>query len=750
MNEPGEAVIEAVLDPAQREHYQLAWLSTVDHKRLGILYILTGAVFFAVGGLEALTMRLQLAVPNNHLVGPGTFNLLFTMHGTTMIFLVVMPLVFGFGNYFIPLQIGARDMAFPRLNAFSFWLVPFGGILLHFSLLIGEGPTMGWFAYAPLNETPYQSLLGVDYWAVALLVLGIGSVGTAINFVTTVFCLRAPGMTLRRLPLFTWMSFLNAFLVLAAIPVLNAALVMLLIDRQLNTHFFLPAEGGSPILWQHIFWAFGHPEVYIMVLPAFGIISEVIPVFSRKPIFGYEFVAGSTVAIMFLSLGVWAHHMFTVGMGRPMDTFFAASSMLIAIPTGVKLLNWSATLYKGRIKLTTAMLYSIAFLVQFLCGGITGISHAIVPLDWQTHNSYFLVAHFHYVAVGGIVFALLAGLHYWFPKMSGRMMSEKLGKVSFWLMVIGFNGTFMIQHFLGLAGMGRRIYTYPDLPGWGWMNMVSTVSAFFMAAGVLVILWNVGVSLLNGREAGDNPWDAWTLEWATTSPPPEENFEELPPIRSRRPLWDDANPDRPDPVVGPEYEGQAQNAGGGFDKHFCGMLVFVLSETGFFGTLILAFLYFNLVPETGPTPKVLDLGRTLFFSVCLFASSFTIWRCEKELHRGNTRTMVMWLALTIILGLTFIAGQGIEYANLMGSGMRIDTNLFTTTFFTLTGFHGIHVIVGLLALIIVLGLAMAGDFSMKPPPAALAMVSVYWHFVDIVWVLVLTVGYILPHFISHL
>jgi cytochrome c oxidase subunit 1/cytochrome c oxidase subunit I+III len=742
MNEPAEAVIEAVLDSGQREHYQLAWLSTVDHKRLGILYILTALVFFLVGGTEALIMRVQLAVPNNHFVGPDTFNMLFTMHGTTMIFLVVMPLVFGFGNYFIPLQIGARDMAFPRLNAFSFWLVPFGGILLHFSLLIGDPPMMGWFAYAPLNETPYLSRLGVDYWAVALLVLGIGSVGTAINFFTTVLCLRAPGMTLRRLPLFTWISFINSFLVLFAIPVLNAGLVMLLIDRQLNAHFFLPAEGGSPILWQHIFWAFGHPEVYIMVLPAFGIVSEIIPVFSRKPIFGYEFVAGSTVAIALLSVGVWAHHMFTTGLGRPMDVFFAGSTMLIAIPTGVKVLNWSATLYRGRIKLTTAMLFCIAFLVQFTCGGITGVSHAIIPLDWQTHNSYYLVAHFHYVAVGGILFALLAGVYYWFPKMSGRMLSERLGRVSFWLMVIGFNGTFMIQHFLGLAGMGRRIYTYPDLPGWGWMNMLSTVSAFFMAAGALVILWNVVSSLLSGPPAGDNPWNAWTLEWATTSPPPEENFEELPPIHSRRPLWDDANPDRPDPVVGPDHEGAGTQ--GQPDKNLYGILAFVVSEAGFFGTLILAFLFYNAQAHAGPTARELDLLRTGMFSICLFASSFTLWRSEKALHRGDNMTMIIWLMLTIALGTTFIGGQAVEYASMMGQGMRVDTNFFTTTFFTLTGFHGIHVIVGLLALVIVLGLALAGDFKVKPPPGALAMVGVYWHFVDVVWILVLTVVYILP------
>src|ERR1700720_1878524 len=394
-----------VLDPAERGHHRLAWLSTVDHKRIAILYLLAGLFFFVVGGLEALVMRLQLAVPNNHFLQPNTYNQLFTMHGTTMIFLVVMPVMFGFVNYFLPLQIGARDMAFPRLNALGFWLVPFGGILLHFSVLAGGAPAVGWFSYAPLSETPYSSTLGVDYWAVAIFVLGIGSISFAIKTIATVISRRAPGMTMRRLPLFTWVKFVNAFIIIFALPVLNAGLAMLLIDRQLEGHFFLPLRGGSAVLWQHIFLAFGHPEVYIMVLPAFGIVSEIIPVFSRKPIFGYEFVAGSTVAIAILSLSVWGHHMFTVGLGHPMDTFFAAATMLIAIPTGVKVLNWSVTLIGGRVRMTTAMLFCIAFLLQFLCGGLTGISHAVVPLDWQTKNSYFLIAHFHFVVAGGILFA---------------------------------------------------------------------------------------------------------------------------------------------------------------------------------------------------------------------------------------------------------------------------------------------------------------------------------------------------------
>jgi cytochrome c oxidase subunit 1/cytochrome c oxidase subunit I+III len=546
-------------------------------------------------------------------------------------------------------------------------------------------------------------------------------------------------MTLRRLPLFSWMFFVNSFLVILALPILNAALVMLLIDRRLNTHFFLAPGGGSPIMWQHIFWAFGHPEVYIVAIPAFAILSEIIPVFSRKPIFGYEFVAGSTVAIVFLSLLVWAHHMFTVGLGHTVDLFFVASSMLIAIPTGVKVLAWSATMLGGRIRLNTAMLFCVAALIQFLVAGLTGMSHAVAALDWQTKNSYFLVAHFHFVFVGLIVFAILGALHYWFPKMSGRMLSERLGKWTFWLMTIGFNLTFIIQHFLGLAGMNRRIYTYPDLPGWGWMNMLSTVGAFFMAAAALIFVWNLVSSLIRGQPAGDNPWNAWTLEWATTSPPPHENFHELPPIRSRRPLWDDANPDRPDPQIGTKWKADIVVP----EKNQAGVIAFILSETGFFAVLILAFLYYNAKPQPGPGAKDLNLLKTSLFTVALLASSFTLWRSEVSQARGKQRAMTGWLAATILLGGIFIAGQAIEYLGLFHSGVSVSSNLFATTFFTLTGFHGLHVCVGLVLLMILLGLALAGDFKKGPFPG-LKAVGLYWHFVDVVWVLVFSVVYLLP------
>lgn len=731
---------DAVLNPAKRAHYRLAWLSTVDHKRIAVLYLVTALVFFVIGGVEALFMRLQLAVPNNHLLQPDTFNALFTMHGTTMLFFVAMPALFGLVNYFLPLQIGARDMAFPRLNAFGFWCVPLGGILLHFSMLAGGAPAVGWFAYTPLSEMPYSSLPGIDYWAIALFVTGTGSISFAINTIATVISLRAPGMTMRRLPLFTWINFVNAFIILAALPILNAALAMLLVDRQLAGHFFLPLGGGSPILWQHIFWAFGHPEVYILALPAFGIISELIPVFSRKPIFGYEFVAGSSVAIAVLSMSVWAHHMFTVGMGRTLDVFFVIASMLISIPTGVKVLNWSATMFGGHIHFKVPMLYAIAFLLQFLVAGLTGISHASAALDWQTKNSYFLVAHFHFVAVGAIVFAILGAIQYWFPKMSGRMMSESLGRWTFWLMVIGFNMTFIIQHFLGLLGMPRRVYTYPDLPHWGWMNMLSTIGVFFMSAASLILVWNILVSFFRGKPAGDNPWNAWTLEWATSSPPPHENFIALPPIRSRRPLWDLANPDRPDPVVGENNDTVTLP-----NHNKVGILSFIFSEVGFFGVLILAYIYFYAHPQPGPSGKDLELGRTLVFSACLFASSFTFWRAEVALHLKRHGLMLGWLGLTVILGAVFLVGQVTEYWKLFQSGVEVGTNVFATGFFTLTGFHGLHVFIGLVVLSIFLWLAWRREVgSGRGTSSAFAAAGYYWHFVDVVWVFVLLTVYILP------
>jgi cytochrome c oxidase subunit I len=524
----------------------LSWVASVDHKQIGIMYVLVALFFFVVGGLEAVLIRLQLAQPNANVLSPEAYNQMFTMHGTTMIFLVGMPVLVGFGNYLVPLMIGATDMAFPRLNALGLWLLVFGGLLLYFSFIAGAAPNQGWFSYAPFSLRPYTPHVGVEYWALGLLVTGIGSVTAGINFIVTIVAMRAPGMTMRRLPLFVWTTLVTAFLTVFAIAIFNAALVMLLADRLLQANFFRPLNGGSPILWQHIFWAFGHPEVYILALPAFGIISEVIPVFARKPIFGYEFIAGSTLAIGFLSFGAWVHHMFAVGLGFGWDAFFAASTMIIAVPTGVKVFNWVATMWGGSIRFTTPMLFAVAFLITFTLGGLSGVTFAIVPVDWMTTDTYYVVAHFHYVLVGGTLFGVFAGIYYWFPKVTGRMYSERLGKLHFWLNFIGFNMTFFIQHFLGLMGMPRRTWTYPDLPHWGWMNMVSSIGGVISALALLVLFWNIIVSLRSGEPAGDNPWDAWTLEWATTSPPPPHNFDQLPPIHGRRPLWDLAHPDMAD------------------------------------------------------------------------------------------------------------------------------------------------------------------------------------------------------------
>jgi cytochrome c oxidase subunit I len=536
-----------------------SWIASVDHKQIGIMYFGASLCFFLIGGLLALLMRTQLARPENNFLSPEAYNQIFTMHGTTMIFLVVVPLLLGLSVYFVPLMIGARDVAFPRLNAFSFWVFLMGGLLLYFSFLGGglpvaggSGganaglPSMGWFSYAPLSEQPYSASRGTDYWALALLAIGMGTVTGAINLCVTILKLRAPGMSLRRVPLFVWMVFINTFVILFAMPPLNASLAMLLIDRQLLGHFFVPASGGSALLWQQYFWAFGHPEVYIMILPAWGIIAEVIPVFSRRPIFGYEFVAGSSVAIGVLSFAVYAHHMFAVGLGFAFNAAFAASSFLIAVPTGVKIFNWAATMIGGRIRLTTSMLFAAAFLIQFTMGGITGVSFAAVPTDWQTTDTYYVVAHFHYVLWGGALFAIFSGIYYWFPKIFGRRLSEKVGRLHLALTIVGFNTTFLILHVLGLEGMTRRVYTYPDYPGWGAMNLVSTIGAYILALSVLVFLANVFVSLRQGEPAGDNPWEGWTLEWATASPPPVHNFDRVPPVHGRRPLWDLAHPDQPD------------------------------------------------------------------------------------------------------------------------------------------------------------------------------------------------------------
>src|SRR5271157_1623287 len=530
-----------------------SWVTTVDHKRLGILYILYAILFLVIGGIEATIMRIQLIVPHNHFVSPQTFNQMFTMHGTTMIFFVAMPVMFGFGNYLIPLMIGARDMAFPRLNAFSFWLTAFGGILLYFSFVggygiygVGAAPDVGSFADAPLTAKTFSLGHSTDFWTFSLLVSGFGSIGAAVNFVATILCLRCPGMTLGKMPLLVWLNLVMGVLVLFAISPLTAAQLMLSLDRYLGAHFFDTQAGGSAVLWMHFFWIFGHPEVYVLLIPAFAFVSEIIPVFSRKPIFGYPIMVGATVSIGFLSFLVWAHHMFTVGMNSYANSFFAISTMLVGVPTGIKIFNWIATMWGGKIRFGTPMLFCIAFLLQFLIAGLTGIMLSVAPFDWQLTDTYFVVAHFHYVLVGAIVFMIFAAIYYWFPKATGRMLSEKLGKWHFWLFVIGFHLTFDTMHFAGLQGMPRRIYTYQPGRGLETLNLIASIGALVQGIAVLIFVINVIRSLRSGEPAGNDPWDAWTLEWSTTSPPPEYNFAASPVVRSRRPLWDLKHPEDPD------------------------------------------------------------------------------------------------------------------------------------------------------------------------------------------------------------
>jgi heme/copper-type cytochrome/quinol oxidase subunit 3 len=537
-----------------------------------------------------------------------------------------------------------------------------------------------------------------------------------------------------QLPIFTWMSLITAFLILAAIPSLTAAQIMLLFDRYLGSHFFDAAAGGDPILYQHLFWYFGHPEVYIMALPAFGVISEVVPVFSRKPIFGYHVIVASGIAIGFLSLMVWAHHMFTTGLGMLSDATFGLTSMTIAVPTGIKVFSWLATLWGGRIRLTTSMMFALAFIIQFTIGGLSGVHFATVPVDWHTHESYYLVAHFHYVLGGGSLFAILAGTFYWFPKITGRLLDERLGKLSFWLIAIGFNLTFFPMHILGLMGQVRRSYTYPDLPGYGAINFAETIGAFLMATAVLLILANIIGSLRSTLKAADNPWNAWTLEWATTSPPPAENFVALPPITSSRPLYDLAHAVEHAPPPPRELTWRTP---------IVGIAAFIFSESTFFGALIAAFLTYRARSTSGPTAHDLDVPRTVLFSLFLFASSFTVYMAERRLHRDDQRGFLTWWLVTMLFGAIFLTNQLLEYGRLYGEGITIGTNLFTSTFFTLTGFHGLHVLVGLIALGVIAVLAWLGDFRGGRRRVAADTVSIYWHFVDAVWVVVLSLVYLL-------
>jgi cytochrome c oxidase subunit 1 len=518
------------------------WLTTTDHKRIGTLYFWTAFVFFLVGGLEALIIRAQLAQAEASLVSADTYNQLFTMHGTTMVFLALMPLAAAFFNWIVPLQVGARDVAFPRLNAFSYWVFLLGGLFLNASFLLGAAPDGGWFGYVNLTGRQYSPGLNIDFWVLGLQILGIASLAAGFNFIVTILNMRATGLTMMRLPVFSWMTLVTQFLVITAFPVITVALVFLLFDRTFGTNFYVPAAGGDPVLWQHLFWIFGHPEVYILILPAMGIVSEVLPTFSRKPLFGYTVVVYSGILIGFMGWGVWSHHMFSVGLGPIADSFFAAATMLIAIPTGVKIFNWIATLWGGQIRFTAAMKFAVGFISLFIIGGLSGVSHASPPTDLQQTDTYYVVAHFHYVLFGGTVMGLFAGMYYWMPKLTGRLFSERLGSWHFWLTFIGMNLAFFPMHFIGLLGMPRRVYTYGPELGVEQMNLVSTVGAFVIGVATLVFVYNLWRTRRHGEPAGPNPWGGATLEWSMPSPPPVHNFDVIPRVTSRLPLWVETPP----------------------------------------------------------------------------------------------------------------------------------------------------------------------------------------------------------------
>jgi cytochrome c oxidase subunit 1 len=556
-----------------------SWLTTVDHKRIGVMYGVSSFIFFLIGGLEALLIRIQLAGPDQTFLDADQYNRVFTMHGTTMVFLVVMPMSSAFFNLMVPLMIGARDVAFPRLNAFSFWVFLGGGLFLTASFFTGGNifqgeigaPDGGWFGYAPLTLNQYSQGDGINFWTLGLQILGVASLAGGFNFIVTILNMRAPGMSLMRMPVFVWMTLVTSFLIIFAMPIIAVALFQLMFDRIFDANYFNPAAGASPLLWQHMFWLFGHPEVYILILPAMGIVSEILPVFSRKPLFGYPFVVFSGVAIGFMSWGVWAHHMYTVGLGTIANAAFGISTIMIAVPTGVKIFNWLATMWGGSLTLNTPMMFCIGFISMFTIGGLTGVTHSMVPSDYQQQDTYYVVAHFHQVLFGGAIFALFAGIYYWFPKFSGRLMSERLGQVHFWLMLIGFNLTFQPMMILGLMGMPRRISSYPEDFGWDLWNGIATAGAFVIALSVLVFMYNFWRSVRSGEESGSDPWDGRTLEWSIPSPPPHYNFAQIPQVHAVDDYWHQKYVEdpggRPVPVPAGGAVATDDRGHGGHDEH---------------------------------------------------------------------------------------------------------------------------------------------------------------------------------------
>jgi cytochrome c oxidase subunit I len=780
-----------------------SWITTVDHKRIGILYGVSALAFFVLGGIEALIIRLQLVRPNNTLVSADTFNALFTMHGTTMVFLAIMPFSAAFFNYMIPLMIGARDVAFPRLNALSYWVFLLGGLFLNASFLVGAPPDGGWFGYTSLTLRQFSPGLNIDFWVLSLQILGASSVMAGVNFITTILNMRAPGMTLMRMPLFVWMVLVVQFLIVLAFPPITIGLVFLMFDRFFGTHFYDVMAGGDVVLWQHLFWIFGHPEVYILILPAFGIVSEVLPTFSRKPLFGAPVVIYSGILIGFFGFGVWAHHMFAAGLGPVADAVFSVGTMLIAIPTGVKIFNWLATMWGGSIRPTAAFHHAAGLVALFTVGGLSGVMHASPPVDLQQTDSYFVVAHFHYVLIGGSLFGLLAGAYYWWPKITGRFLDEGLGKVQFWLLVVGFNLTFFPQHYLGAIGMPRRIYTYGPGRGWDFWNMMSTVGAFGIALSILLFLVNA-VRSRHGAPAPADPWDGRTLEWRTSSPPPVHNFDTIPPVYGRDSFWREKHgdsrgrkplplPPRPEPhgihlpsgsvwpivmalgivttatgaLVGlplvllgavitlaggwsfalehhrnPAHVEQIGDLG--VDHRKLAMWIFLGSECFFFGTMIATYLAYKGRSVVGPHPhEILNIPITSVSTFDLLMSSLLMVLALAAVQRGDRRQARLWLFGTAFFGLIFLGFQAYEFTSFVHEGLTLQQNVFGSTFFVLTGFHGGHVALGVALLLTLWILDLRGRLDTRDT-VKVEVVGLYWHFVDIVWIIIFTVIYLIP------
>ena len=799
-----------------------AWLGTVDHKVIGVRYIFTAFLFFLIGGVEALLMRTQLAFPESRFLSPEAYNQTFTLHGTTMIFLFATPILFGLGNYFVPLLIGARDMAFPRANALSYWVFLFGGLFLYASVVVGRPPDAGWFAYVPLSTRQYAPGLGLDFWTLSLLFLGIATTVGAANFVVTIFKLRAPGMSISRIPLFCWTMLVTSFTVIFALPILNAANLLLALERLAGWHFFDPAYGGQPLLWQHLFWLFGHPDVYIIALPAFGIISEVIAAFARRPVVAFILVAMASVATGIIGFGVWVHHMFAVGMSPLATSFFSAASFVIGVPAGLQMFAWISTLITGRINVKTPLLFAVGALIIFVIGGLSGVMFPLVSFDRQVTDSYFVVAHLHYVLIGGMVFPLFAALHYWLPKITGRLLNERFGQWTFWIIFVSFNVTFFPMHIQGLLGMPRRVYTYQESLGWGSFNLLETIGAFVLGLGILLFIVNFYLSLRTGERAGANPWGAGTLEWATPSPPPPYNFRSLPLVRGAYPIWDAEREgvslwDTNDPTSAWEHQTLASDmltaqpqdkvplprhsleplglalgltatftgallsqvwlmiVGGLLavsmiflwmrptlekveqsteqdraDPHALprwGLICLILTETALFGGLVGSWYYLQVNAPIWPPNGVRlpELILPLIATAVLLASSGTVVLAGRGLKRKNRGQSILGIVATLVLGAIFLGLQIYEFAH---ADFAPTDHAYGSLWFTLLGLHGIHVLVGLLLMVAVLIWLLRGYFS-ADKHTTVHTVSLYWHFVDAVWVLLILPAVYLSPFLGR-